>query len=921
VVNETNAFVSLGVQRLNGSNSISTVTFRTADGSAVAGTNYTAENRVLTFNVGETFKSVSVAIQRDPRVTGNLSFFAMLTNASAGVQLVAPNPASVVIVDNDPGISFTNAVQSVLENATNLAVTVVCSNAGSGAVTVNYATEDGTAVAGQDYVAASGTLVFTNGQTEQTILVPITDNKLPQADRNFTISLFNATGGAQVLNPGTLTATIVDNDAGLQFSTASYRVVESGVNATITVLRTNYTNSLVTVDYGTQDGSGHAPGDYVPSSGTLVFTNGETAKTFTVGLKDDSVLTGDRTVLLTLSNAVGDASIVSPGAATLTIQDDDGSLIIPAGTALVSESTNNGVIDPGETLTVLFGFRNSAGTNAQNVTATLLATNGITPVTTSQNYGAMMVGAPVTSRPFTFVVNATNGQTIAATFDLSDNGAPIGRGVFTFGVGTATFGFTNSNPIIITDRGTSTSPVGANPYPSTINISGVEGGINQMSITFSNFSHVSVGDVGALLVSPAGQKTLLMANDGGFNSVSGLTLQFDDGAANSLPLGTAFGSGVYKPTSYAPLPPFPAPAPGGSYSNALSAFVGSNPNGVWSLYVIDDTSPGAGVISNGWWISITRGSSIPAASDLSLGVMATPQPAIAGAQLTYILQVTNNGPATASAVSVTDMLPAGAQYVSGTTATGTVTNQSGTVTWSVGPLANGATASLSLIIIPSAAGTITNTAVAASAVSDLYPENNTVMSVSPVTAPTADLVLGMADSPDPVVAGWPLTYQILVTNLGPAAATNVVVTNLLPAGLGFTSVSGSQGTAGHSGSVVWANLGTLNSGASAAVTLVTWAAQPGTVTNSATVSSVVTDPLKANNTASVKTTVTPQIQAQLNGGVIRIITPGTPGMVVESTGSLTPPVSWTPVVTNPPPVLDLPITGSSQFFRLRPVSQ
>lgn len=919
VVNETNALVSLGVQRLNGSNSVSTVTFRTADGTAVAGTNYTAENRVLTFNVGETFKSVSVAIQRDPRVTGNLSFFAALTNASAGVQLVAPNPASVVIVDNDPGISFTNVVQSVLENATNLAVTVVCSNAGSGAVTVNYATEDGTAVAGQDYVATSGTLMFTNGQTEQTIIVPITDNKLPQPDRNFTISLFNATGGAQVLNPGTLTATIVDNDAGLQFSTAAYRVVESGVNATITVLRTNYTNSLVTVDYGTRDGSAHAPGDYAPTSGTLVFTNGETAKTFTVGLKDDSILTGDRTVLLTLSNAVGDASIVSPGAATLTISDDDGSLIIPAGTALVSESTNNGVVDPGETLTVLFGFRNSAGTNAQNVTATLLATNGITPVTTSQNYGAMVVGAPVTARPFTFVVNATNGQTIAATFDLSDNGAPIGRGVFTFGVGTATFGFTNSSPIIITDRGASTSPVGANPYPSTINVSGVEGGINQMSITFSNFSHVSVGDVGALLVSPAGQKTLLMANDGGFNSVSGLTLQFDDGATNGLPLGTAFGSGVYKPTSYAPLPPFPAPAPGGAYSNALSAFAGSNPNGVWSLYVIDDTSPGAGVISNGWWISITRGSSIPSASDLSLGMAATPQPAIAGAQLAYTLWVTNNGPATANTVSVTDTLPAGAQYVSGTTATGTVTNQSGTVTWSVGSLANGATASLSLVVIPSATGSLTNTAVAASGVSDLYPENNTVTSVSAVTAPTADLVLGMTDTPDPVVAGWPLTYQILVTNLGPAAATNVTVTNLLSTGLGFTSVTGSQGTAGHTGAVVWANLGTLNSGASAAVTLVTWAAQPGTVTNSATVSSAVTDPLKANNTASVKTTVTPQIQAQLNGSVIRIITPGTTGIVVESTGSLTPPVSWTPVATNPPPVLDLPITGGSQFFRVRPV--
>lgn len=918
VVNETAGIVNLGVQRLNGSNGTVTVNFKTVNGTAFAGTNYTADNRTLTFSPGEVLKTVGIAVQRDPRVTGNLSFSAVLSNASAGVQLVAPNPASVIIVDNDPGISFTNATYSILESGTNLVVTVIRVNANSGDVAVNFATADQTAVAGQDYTSTSGILTFLNGETEKTITIPILDNQFVQSDRTFLVNLFNPTGGAQLTEPSSIVATIVDNDAGLRFSTDLYQVFENGVQATITVLRTNYTNSAVSVDYTTQDGTGIAGTNYTATSGTLLFTNGETVKTFTVGITDDSQLTGDHTVLLKLQNAQGNAAIINPGAATLNISDDDGSLIIPAGTALVSEATNNGVIDPGETLTVLFGFRNSGGTNAVNMTATLLSSNGIVPVTTSQNYGSMVVGAPVKSRPYTFVANGTNGQTVVANFALSDNGTPIGSGLFTFTVGSTTLSFTNGAAITITDRGASPAPVGATPYPSTINVNGALGTISKVTVTLSNYSHMSSSDVGALLVNPAGQKTLLMANCGGFNNVNNIWLQFDDAAAGSLSSGTAPASGAYKPTSFAPLSPFPSPAPAGTYSNSLAAFNGSNPNGTWSLFVLDDTSPGAGSIANGWSLAITRSSSIPSASDLSLGMTATPQPGIAAAQLTYTLWLTNNGPATATSVSVADTLPAGVSFVSATTATGGATNVAGVVTWTVGSMANGATASLALTVIPSTEGTITNTAVASSAVSDLFTQNNAATLVSAVNVPSADLVLGMNDSPDPVVAGAPLTYQITVTNLGPATATGVVVTNPLLAGLNFTSVAASQGTAGQSGGTVWANLGSISSGGNASITLVTWVGFVGTVTNVATVSSPIIDPLKANNTASVKTTVTPQLTASASGGIISITTPGVPGSVLDFTASLTPPVIWTPLLTNPPAVVNLPLTTTgNRFFRLR----
>jgi uncharacterized delta-60 repeat protein/uncharacterized repeat protein (TIGR01451 family) len=919
VVSETNNLALVGVQRLNGTNGVSTVTFQTVNGTALAGTNFVADSRVLTFNPGETLKTVGVGILRDPRVTGNLSFSVLLTNASPGVQLPPPNPATVTIIDVDAGFHFTNSVFTVLESATNLFVTVIRDNATSGDVTVNYATSDGTALAGQDYVATSGTLTFLNGETVKTIAVPIIDNKIPQPSRSFGISLFNPSTGAQLLNPSSATATILDDDSAIRFSADIYRVIESGVFATITVLRTNYTDSVVTVDYATENGSAVAGVDFTGTSGTLIFTNGETSKTFTIGLHDDTIVQGDRTAQIKLFNVTGNASLVSPSVATLYIADDDGSHVIPAGTALVSDANNNSIIDPGETVTVLFGFRNTGGTNTPNVTATLLATNGVTPVTTTQAYGLMPVGGHVVSQPFTFTANATNGQTIIATFLLRDNGNVIGTGLFSFGVGTTTVTVTNGAPIIITDRGASPDPVGATPYPATITVGGVDGTISKLTVGISNLTHMSASDVDMLLVSPAGQKTLFMANAGGFNALNNVNLNFDDAAGASLPLGSAFGSGSYKPTSYAPLPPFPVPAPPPAYSNSLAAFNGINPNGTWSLYVIDDTSPGAGVISNGWSLAITRASSVPAAADLSLGMTASSDPAIAGAPLTYVLNVTNYGPATATAVSVADTLPPGAQFVSATTATGSATNQNGVVTWSLGSLANGASATLSLVIVPTMAGSTTNTALATSAVSDVYMANNTATTISQVTTPNADLVMLMSDSPDPVAVGWPLTYLLQVTNLGPAAATGVTLTNTLPPAVSFVSVTASQGSAGNSAGTIWASLGTLNPGASATVTLVVVPNLVGTVTNTAFTVSAVIDPLKANNTASLKSTVIPQLQARLNGsGGITLTTPGLPGSVLDTTASLTSPVVWTPILTNPPTVVNLPIGAGNQFFRLRP---
>jgi subtilisin-like proprotein convertase family protein len=173
--------------------------------------------------------------------------------------------------------------------------------------------------------------------------------------------------------------------------------------------------------------------------------------------------------------------------------------------------------------------------------------------------------------------------------------------------------FSNSGAITINDAtGDCAGPGQASPYPSQITVSGLTGTITDVKVTLTGLSHTFPDDVDVLLVGPFGQSTILMADTGDGNpGVSGVDLTFDDAAANSLPDDSVFASGTYKPTvgptSFGCAVPasFPSPAPAGPYGSALSAFNGTDPNGTWSLYVLDDATSDSGSISGGWSLDIT----------------------------------------------------------------------------------------------------------------------------------------------------------------------------------------------------------------------------------------------------------------------------------------------------------------------------
>jgi CSLREA domain-containing protein len=221
-----------------------------------------------------------------------------------------------------PFIQFVAGTFSVDEGAAN-AIIYVDLNAPYGeTITVDYATSDGTATAGSDYTAAGGTLTFEPGDISRMFLVPILDDTLDEADETVTLTLSNPTTTIGGSNPATLA--ITDNDAlpTARFSGATYSVDEGAGTATITVNLSAPSGRLVEVDYATSDGTATAGSDYTAASGTLYFYPGDTSKTFTVPITDDTLDEADETVTLTLSNPTN-ATIGGTNPATLTIVDND----------------------------------------------------------------------------------------------------------------------------------------------------------------------------------------------------------------------------------------------------------------------------------------------------------------------------------------------------------------------------------------------------------------------------------------------------------------------------------------------------------------------------------------------------------------------------------------------------------------------
>lgn len=256
-----------------------------------------------------------------------------------------------------PGtLAFSSPSYTIGEAGPIATLTVNRTGGSDGTVQVDYALGGGTATGGAacggavDYVNAGGTLVFNDGETTKSIVVPICNDNVFEGDETFNATLSNATGGATIGTPNPASVTITDNELAptVQFSSATYSTNEPlsggdlGGGAVVGVTLSGPSQGTITVDYATvaggtaTGGAGCAPGvDYLNTSGTLTFVANDVTEAFTIPTCLDTVDEPDETVNLALSNPAGGATLGTPNTAVLTIVDNDA----PAGGPITVTAT------------------------------------------------------------------------------------------------------------------------------------------------------------------------------------------------------------------------------------------------------------------------------------------------------------------------------------------------------------------------------------------------------------------------------------------------------------------------------------------------------------------------------------------------------------------------------------------------------
>ena len=362
---------------------------------------------------------------------------------------------------------------------------------------------------------------------------------------NFSLTNISAAGTTTTADFG-----IVGSVNGvLNFVASSFDVNENAGTATIPVSRTGGSAGAISVNCATTNGTAIAGSDYTALSTTLNWANGDSSdKNCVVSITDDSLIEGNQSFNIALSAVTGGAVLGAPSSSAVAIIDNE----TCSGAAVDLTSTT---------------FETGADIDCLGTTSILGASGG-----TAVGSRVGFYAPAVTINP---------NFSVAGTFSIGTNE------MFDGSNSTAIAGTTSAGPFL--------------PYPSVINVSGMNGSIYKVTVGLNNLQHTWSSDIEVLLVAPSGDTVLLMSDAGGTNSITGINLVFDDDATASVP--SPIVSGTYKTTALGSTS-FTPPAPAAPYGATLSTLKGSNPNGDWKLFMYDDQDFDEGSVANGWTLHI-----------------------------------------------------------------------------------------------------------------------------------------------------------------------------------------------------------------------------------------------------------------------------------------------------------------------------
>jgi len=315
------------------SSSLTTVEYKTTNDTASIDKDFTTASGTLIFAIGETSKTITIDINDDNIYETQEKFFINFENPIA---VTIENPQVVVTInDNETEPSLTINDVTVNEALPNATITATLSGPSAFPVTLNYASENNTAIAGNDYSESSGTIQFTVGETTQTFLVPILSDELSENNESFFINFSNISG-AQLENNQNQ---IIITDNGLpSLSINNITVNEADEDATITLSLSEESGQLISLDFTTTDNTAIAGQDYIAHSGSINFLPGETNKTIVTSIVNDDIFENDEQFFIDFSN-VNNVNLIN-NSVQLNITDDETKPQLSVEDVVVDEAGN-----------------------------------------------------------------------------------------------------------------------------------------------------------------------------------------------------------------------------------------------------------------------------------------------------------------------------------------------------------------------------------------------------------------------------------------------------------------------------------------------------------------------------------------------------------------------------------------------------
>ena len=635
----------------------------------------------------------------------------LIVGGQAANNQIGPALATTEIYDPartkpPPAVSITNA--TTLEGdvgTTNLVFNLTLSSAMGVPVSVDFATADGSAAAGSDYVATNGTVVFAPGATNQTVVVAVIGNRNYEPDKTFSVTLANPTNVA--IDAASGTGTILNDDPIPTVTVAPASILKPNVRTTnfvINVFLSASSYQTIWVDYATGDGSGLAGTDYTATNGLLTFNPGVTNQTITVPVIGNTLYEPNKIFYVTLSNPTN-ALINPPGAETI-----------------VSLNGQPGYLDH-------FNFSPIVSPQDTKVpfALTVTACDALNNVVTNFNGFVALTGS-VTSTPSYWFDFEEGDFSQWTPLNLSSSPGPYQIVPFDVpGLGYTSLAFriaANSGPADGITRPVTLQAGVIYQISADIASENEGGGINGDPGT----AHLLVGsqEIGTFSFGVFGQigsqvfhTNLAAVFQAPTNGDYQLSVRFDRGYLESGVWNYADNVRVSAP----PLTPL-----------WLAYFT----NGIWT----GNLTVGASATNLVLHVDDENGDFGNAApfdvvnfADVALRTSITPSSPRVGTNLIYTLLVTNLGPGLGTGLVVTNLLPPNQTFLSATSTVGTCSFLSGVVRCAIGTLSADQTATVTITTEPFLPGTVTNFAGLASVSVDPNLTNNSSQTAFTVKPP------------------------------------------------------------------------------------------------------------------------------------------------------------------------------------------